>query len=560
MKKLICLILALLLLAGCTPGQTTTAPTDTQNSQETQGTTEDNMTSDKYTLDTTRNELIIDDAGQVTAVNSGNARVFYQIFVGSFSDSNGDGIGDLQGIIQRFDYLNDGDPNSGVSLGVEGIWLSPIFLSPSYHKYDVTDYYKVDPKFGTEEDLKELIALCHERGVKLILDLVVNHTAKNNQWFELFSNAHKLGDSSSPYYNFYTWSYSGEAGKQFYSLSGTEVKYEGNFSSEMPELNFDNEDVRQEMLAVAKYYLDMGIDGFRFDAAKYIYYGDDTKSAEFWDWYLGELRKLKPDIFTVAEVWSGDGAVFPYYSSTDCFNFTLAQSNGVIASAAKGDNVDVLTGYVQNYIDTIKTYRDDAMIMSFLANHDTDRAAGFLTVSSGQAYVAANLNLLMPGAPFIYYGEEIGMKGSRGGANTDANRRLAMLWGDGDTVKDPEGTTYKPESQNNGTVADQLASDSSLYTHYKRLIQIRKANPEIAYGEYQALTIEGSNLGGFISSLGTNAVCVLHNTTDEAITIDLTTLGDQVAAMKLQAWAGLGNAKLEGTTLTIDAMTSVVLR
>ena len=102
--------------------------------------------------------------------------VFYEIFVGSFSDSDGDGIGDLRGIINRMDYLNDGDPQSGLSLGVEGLWLTPIFLSPTYHKYDVTDYYTVDPQFGTMDDLKELADLCHERGVKLILDLPINHT------------------------------------------------------------------------------------------------------------------------------------------------------------------------------------------------------------------------------------------------------------------------------------------------------------------------------------------------------------------------------------------------
>ena len=118
-----------------------------------------------------------------------NYRVFYQIFVGSFSDSNGDGIGDLRGIINRLDYLNDGDINSGDDLGVQGIWLSPIFSSPSYHKYDVSNYYKIDWRFGTEEDLKELIEKCHERNVKVILDLVINHTAKNNEWFTKFVEA-----------------------------------------------------------------------------------------------------------------------------------------------------------------------------------------------------------------------------------------------------------------------------------------------------------------------------------------------------------------------------------
>ena len=151
-------------------------------------------------------EYVIDDPLLKTdyAVED-NARVFYEIFVGSFADSDGDGIGDLRGIINRFDYLNDGDPNSGKSLGIEGIWLSPIFESPSYHKYDVKDYYTIDPQFGTQEDLDELIALCHQRGVKLILDMVINHTARSNAWFGAFTKAHRQGLTAEPYYDFYTY-------------------------------------------------------------------------------------------------------------------------------------------------------------------------------------------------------------------------------------------------------------------------------------------------------------------------------------------------------------------
>ena len=134
-----------------------------------------------------------------------NSRVFYEIFVGSFSDSNGDGVGDLRGIINRMDYLNDGDPASGKSLGIEGIWLTPIFLSPSYHKYDVTDYYQIDPSFGTLEDLQELIALCHARDVKLILDLPLNHTCSDSRWFKNFSNAHLMHNPQNAYYDFYSW-------------------------------------------------------------------------------------------------------------------------------------------------------------------------------------------------------------------------------------------------------------------------------------------------------------------------------------------------------------------
>ena len=162
-------------------------------------------TTGKYALNEERNEAVINDAGAASNVNVGNANVFYQIFVGSFSDSNGDGTGDLRGIINRMDYLNDGNPDSGVSLGVEGIWLSPIFVSPTYHKYDTSDYYKIDPKFGTMEDLQELIELCHQRGVKLILDLVINHTATGHPWFKAFTEAHKSGNTGDKYYNVYSW-------------------------------------------------------------------------------------------------------------------------------------------------------------------------------------------------------------------------------------------------------------------------------------------------------------------------------------------------------------------
>jgi glycosidase len=176
----------------------------------------------------------------------------------------------------------------------------------------------------------------------------------------------------------------------------------------------------------------------------------------------------------------------------------------------------------------------------------------------GRAHVAANLSILTPGSPFIYYGEEIGMLGSRGGANTDANRRLGMLWGDGDTVKDPTGANYGGE-QSNGTVVDQLPDGKSLYNHYKKLIMIRKANPEIAYGEFTPIIIDGSFVGGFLCSLEGSTVAVFHNTTMEEVVLDPSQLTD-VALTQIQAYAGMGTASLEGTTLTLAPQTSVVLK
>ncbi len=531
------LLLVCLLLAACAPVQ------------QTEG--------DGYPKDPVTGEILIQGVGTAQE-NKTNDRVFYQVFVGSFSDSNGDGIGDLRGLINRFDYLNDGDPKSRKSLGVEGIWLNPIFLSPSYHKYDTMDYYAIDHRFGTEADLRELIQLCHDRGVKLILDLVINHTSTHHFWFDQFCNAHKNNDTSNPYYNFYTYADAPIGGRTFQQISGSAHYYECNFSGDMPELNFDNPLVRQEMVTLAKTYLDMGVDGFRFDAAKYIYYGEEERNAEFWDWYMAELRAIKPDIYSVAEVWDADTATLPYFVSTNCFNFTMSQQNGQIAKAAKGGRVSTLSYYMEQYLAQIKEKNPDAMPVTFISNHDMDRAAGFLQVDFGHAQMAANLAILMPGSTFVYYGEEIGMLGSRGGANTDANRRLAMLWGDGDTVKDPTGANYKGE-QSNGTVADQLGKADSLYNHYKKVIAIRKVNPEIASGTFVAVDVPGTKAGGFLSTLNGSTVAVLHNTTTEPVQIDLSEFAD-FPCKALTAFVGMGEATLEGNILTLAGQTTAILR
>lgn len=493
-----------------------------------------------------------------------NHRVFYEIFVGSFSDSDGDGTGDLRGIINRMDYLNDGDPASGNSLGIEGIWLTPVFVSPSYHKYDVTDYYRIDPAFGTEEDLKELVALCHERDVKLILDLPLNHTGANNSWFRSFREAHLRQDPSDPYYDFYTWLNPDDpvpAGRRFTRLSSPDLRVEANFSDNMPELNFDNEDVRKAVLEVAAYWMNLGIDGFRFDAAKYPYYGEHDRNAEFWIWYTDELKKINPDVYTVAEVWDGDGVINRYLKAFNCFRFSTSQADGLIAETARAGDVNKFVQATQSYLKSIREINPDAMNIPFIANHDTDRASGYLTVASGRMAVAANLYLLMPGSPFIYYGEEIGLRGSRGGANTDANRRLAMLWGDGDTVRDPEGSTY--DKQTTYSVKDLEGMAGSILRHYRKLMAIRKANPEIARGEMTALSFKDTKLGGFLCTLDGSTVGVFHNTTDKILSVDLSEATDQPFS-QITAMVATDPfdyvAELEGTVLTLGPQTSVVLR
>ena len=489
-----------------------------------------------------------------------NYRTFYEIFSCSYSDSNGDGFGDLKGITNRLDYLNDGNVNSGKSLGVQGIWLTPIFSSPSYHKYDVSNYYKIDSKLGTLDDLKELLNECHKRNVKLIIDLVINHTSSNCVWFTEFKKAHQNDDTESKYYDYYQWYETTPAGHTSQSISGTRHYYECNFSGSMPELNYDNQDVYEEMVNVAKYWIDQGVDGFRFDAAKYIYLNDANKNVSFWNKYVKDIKdyakaSYQKDLYTVAEVWDSDGIILPYNSSTNTFNFSVAQSEGYISNAVKSQNGNSYTSYITNFLNKLKGINPDAMLTQFIANHDTDRAAGYLTVASGDAYMAANLYLLCCGSPFIYYGEEIGMKGSRGSAMTDANRRLAMLWGDEDTIRNPQGSTYKIENQINGTVQDQINSKSSLLTRYRKLIQIRTKYDAIRKGSCSQVK-NSDNLGIFKVVYNDETIYVVHNLGVEDVEFDLSALN----ATEILEQIGMNPSSIKNGVLNIGARSSVILK
>ena len=493
-----------------------------------------------------------------------NYRTFYQIFVGSFADANRDGFGDIRGIIDNFDYLNDGDINSGNDLGVQGIWLSPIFTSPSYHKYDAKDYYKLDWRFGEEKDLVELVNLCHSRNVKLILDLAINHTSNQHEGFLQFQEARMNGDTSNKYYDYYSCvtSTTKVNGRNYQKIAGVDWWYECNFTGDMPELNYDNPEVREEMLNVAKYYLDLGVDGFRFDAVKYIYYGDTTRSVAFWEWYMKELRAYKPDVYAVGECWSADNEVIKYYSAMNCFNFTTAGGANKIALVAKGiDSVYSYAGYIENYQNMIEAKNPDAMVSLFLSNHDQDRIGGAF-IHENMTKMAASLYLLAPGSPIIYYGEELGMRGSRGAEATDANRRLAMLWGTEYTPRNPVGSTYSPEKQIKTTVVDQVKDENSVYSHYAKVLAIRHKYPAIPRGDYKAISCGNAKLGGFLVEYNGEYLVIIHNTSGTELTYDLT----RCAALtgkgidEVCDCVGTGSASLNGNLITVPAYTSVILR
>ena len=491
-----------------------------------------------------------------------NYRTFYQIFVGSFSDGNGDGIGDLQGIINRIDYLNDGDITAGDDLGVQGIWLSPIFSSPSYHKYDAKDYYQIDWRFGEESTLKQLIDLCHERNVKVILDLVINHTSSQNKWFTEFKNSRMSGDTTNKYYDYYTCVTAAERvnGRTYQKIAGIDAYYEVNFSGDMPELDYNNPEVYEEMLNVAKYYLDLGVDGFRFDAIKYIYYGDMKANVAFWDKYMADLEAYAPDIYCVGECWSGESEVLQYVPELNCFNFTTSGAESVFVKTAKGTSISNYVGYIESYQDKIQAAGANRMPMTFLTNHDMDRIAGTFVVET-QMRMTAALYLLSPGSPMIYYGEEIGIRGSRGSAMTDANRRLAMLWGDGDLIKDPVGSTYSKDHQISTTVTSQLQDENSLLRAYQEIIAVRNRYPAIARGDYNGVTSSNRKFGGFYVEYNGEILGILHNTSTEEVTIDLTTLNGLDGHIFTTVCESVcGEASLNGTVLTISPQSSVILK
>ena len=198
--------------------------------------------------------------------------------------------------------------------------------------------------------------------------------------------------------------------------------------------------------------------------------------------------------------------------------------------------------------------------MSFLSNHDMDRIAGAF-ITENHMRMAANLYLLSPGSPVIYYGEEIGMRGSRGAENTDANRRLAMLWGDGDMIRDPIGSTYSSDKQISTTVADQMEDEGSMYRYYCRLLSIRHRYPAIARGSYTAVSSSHKNVGGFVIEYEGEALLLLHNTSMEEISIDLSECKelDGRTFSKICDAIGAGEATLKGTVLTLGPQTSVII-
>ena len=490
-----------------------------------------------------------------------NVGDYYHIFVGSFSDSNRDGLGDLKGIINRLDYLQDGQPTSGKSLGVDGLYLSPIHPSPSYHKYDVMDYMAIDKKFGDLATFDQLITEATNRGLSIILDMVVNHTSRYHPWFIAARRAILNSDFNNTYIDYYTIVRGAERRPgHIYYLIGNDYYYEGNFSSDMPEINSNSEAVREEWAAILAFWIARGVKGFRLDAAKYIHLTNRQETLAFWDWFMATAKNINPEVYVVGEVWSSENEITPYYEYFSNFDFGMSQYEGEISRTAL--SIQSIQSYFQYLITNrqqVEAINPNAIMTPFLANHDMDRPSGYLSVNDYRMHMAANLYLLSSGNSFIYYGEELGMKGSRGSSSTDANRRLAMLWGDNDTVLNPVGTSYNESLQSKTNAKSAKADPQSLYNHYKKILAIKKAYPSIARGTYTAVNLNSYFTGGLIFTDETESVLVIHNTGENSTVITLSNHSSIQNFTKLVSYVGKGRAQFNDNVITIDGLTSIIL-
>ena len=455
---------------------------------------------------------------------------WYEVFVASYYDSDGDRMGDLKGLTEKLDYISE--------MGFGGLWLMPIHPSPSYHKYDVTDYYAIDPDYGTLEDFKAFLARAHELGIKVILDLVVNHTSSQHPWF--LSAMH---DKESPYREYYNFYDEAHAGCNQLS-DGT--WYESRFVSTMPDLNLDSEAVRQEIKNIMQYWLDMGVDGFRLDAVTSYYTGDKSKNITFLSWLKETATEIKTDSIIIGECWENFYTIKDYYASgaDSFFCFPVAQGNGYIAKILSND-VEKKGESYGNVTALLERELGDYLVTPFLGNHDTTRIANALGYQNAtNIKMAAGLLSMMRGSIFVYYGDEIGMIGS----GADQNKRIGMFWDKKMNItRCPTGTTQAEYPF--PSVEKQEADSLSILNYYKQAMQLRLNNPEIARGLSTVLESNDPNVCLIVREYEGEKLLIVINLNIDATAIEIPD-GFTALCGELEIW---GNASVADGKITVPA-------
>jgi alpha-amylase len=438
-------------------------------------------------------------------------RTFYEVFVRSFADSDGDGIGDLRGLIEKLDYLNDGDPSTTTDLGVTALWLMPVTESPSYHGYDVTDYKAIEADYGSADDFRALMTAAHARGIDVIVDLVLNHTSVDHPWFQ---DAQTPGSGHDDWYVWSTGSkppFAGPTGNAVWHKDGDRWYY-GSFDTSMPDLNLRNPEVTAAVDDVARFWLDdLGVDGFRLDAARHLIEDGKTlqNTPETFAWlaaFRDRVHADKPGALVLGEDWDPTVISSRYVreGSLDMdFEFDFADAvGGSIRSHDAGSyraaEREIQDGYPPDGFGT------------FLSNHDQNRILTQLGGDLPAAKLAATTLFTSPGVPFVYYGEEIGMTG----AKPDERIRTPMRW---DATAATAGFTtakpWEPLSDDPATtsVAQESADPSSLLSTYRDLIRLRIANPALSHGDWTPVDTKDRAVNAYVRQADGESVLVVAN-------------------------------------------------
>lgn len=442
-------------------------------------------------------------------------KVVYEVFVRSYADSDGDGIGDLKGLTARLPDLGRCAGTAATnSLGVDALWLMPIFPSPSYHGYDVTDYADINPKYGTLADFDSLVSAAHACDLKIVLDMVLNHSSSQHPWF-----IDSASDPAAAHRGWYVWSDTvaspgwssptgGSGAAWFWNSSAW---YYAAFSSSMPDLNLTNPAVEAELVAAMKSWLKRGVDGFRLDAVPYYVetgqgagQRNQPETHAFLKRIRAALQAEYPQTLLVAEAWQSAPTVATYYGAGDevqlAFTFDLA-ARLVSAGASVGGGGDLM-----NAIDDAEAALggiDRGFQAPFLTNHDQVRVMRQLRGDPAAARTAAAALFAMAGTPFLYYGEELGMQG--GPTADDRDKRTPYRWNA--ALRNAGFTSGVPwysasTSEAAGTdLAAQRADPTSLWNLYRSLVALRHAWPALHDVGFSRLTAEPATASSPIALL-----------------------------------------------------------
>ena len=431
--------------------------------------------------------------------------VCYEIFIRSYYDSDGDGVGDLKGLTQKLDYISN--------LGASCLWLMPVTQSPSYHGYDVTNYFQVNRDYGTNEDFKQLMAEAHRRGIRVLVDLVLNHSSSEHPYFRS-----ALLDPASPYRDWYLWSPTQKRmrdwqAETWHRSPARDEYYYGVFWQGMPDLNLANPAVTAEARRIARFWLqDMGVDGFRFDAVGLFFEdGDNPRNGPaVHPWlrdYQAYIRSVKPDAFTVGEVWDSIGTIRTYYPDQLDSYFAFPVADALIGAVRSGSGRDLLAA-----LERTQREFPSGRSSIFQRNHDQTRTLTEFRGDVARAGLSAALLLTLPGIPFIYYGEELGMTGDK----PDQRLRTPMPWSRRAGLGFTSAVPWEPAAADSFTanVEAQDGDPGSLLNRYRRLVRLRTSRQALASSAaFVPLATGSDSVLAYLRGSGDSAIVVIANLT-----------------------------------------------